>query len=116
LAVGTKNLTFFLTVDFRVAKVQLMQHGREQLAAWLRRSKLKQCDFARQIHITDAYLSQVLSGKRRPSLPIAVRIEDQTGIPVRSWLPLGVGQKRTRPAKPAHNPHISHELTHAGES
>lgn len=68
-----------------------MQSGREQVVAWLERSRMNQREFAREIALTEAHLSQILTGKRRPGLPIAVRIEDRTGIPVRSWLPQPVG-------------------------
>jgi transcriptional regulator with XRE-family HTH domain len=40
---------------------------------------------AQDLRITESYLSQVLSGRRRPGLDIAVRIETLTGIPVSAW-------------------------------
>lgn len=62
-----------------------MQSGRERLAEYRRRSKLKQYELARLIDVTDAFLSQVLSGKRRPGRENAVKIERATGVPVESW-------------------------------
>lgn len=62
-----------------------MKHGRERLAEWRDRSRISQKDMAAMFGITDSYLSQVLSGRRRPGLDIAVRIEALTGVPVQSW-------------------------------
>jgi transcriptional regulator with XRE-family HTH domain len=64
----------------------MVKHGRERLAEYIKRSRLKQYEVADLVQITAAYLSQVLSGKRRPSLPIAVRIQTHTGVPVESWM------------------------------
>lgn len=72
-----------------------MQSGRDQLQAWRKRSKLQQQELARILQITDAYLSQVLSGKRRPSLPIAYRISVHTGVPMESWLDTRVGRTKS---------------------
>ena len=53
--------------------------GRHQLRAWLNRSRQKQKDLAVQLGITDAYLSQILSGQRRAKLETLLRIEAVTG-------------------------------------
>lgn len=44
-------------------------------------------DFAQKIGISSAYLSQILSGERRPGLNVACLIEDATGgaVPVHVW-------------------------------
>jgi transcriptional regulator with XRE-family HTH domain len=59
--------------------------GRQRLAKYVERSKQKQYEVAQDLRITESYLSQVLSGRRRPGLDIAVRIETLTGIPVSAW-------------------------------
>ena len=59
----------------------------------------KAYEMAAEIRITEAQLSQILSGKRRPGLDIAARIEDVTGIPARSWADSKVGKSK-RPVKP----------------
>ena len=102
-----------MTYDFRNAKLPDMQTGRALLRSWLKRSEMLQRDFAGEISITEAYLSQVLSGKRRPSLPISVRIEDRTGIPVRSWLPSARGESGKTAGKQAKTRRVSRELSHA---
>jgi DNA-binding transcriptional regulator YdaS (Cro superfamily) len=47
-------------------------------------------DFAKRIGVSSAYLSQLLSGKRTPSLEVAVKIERETGgaVLAASWVPL----------------------------
>jgi transcriptional regulator with XRE-family HTH domain len=51
----------------------------------MHRVRLPQQAIARQLHISAAYLSQILHGARVPSLAVMVRIEDLTGIPLRAW-------------------------------
>jgi len=61
------------------------------LAQWITRSKLNQLETARLIGMDPAQLNQVLSGKRRPGLDNAVKIETATGIPVEAWVPTPLG-------------------------
>jgi transcriptional regulator with XRE-family HTH domain len=63
-----------------------MAHGRQLLADWLERSHTRQRVLARKLGKSDAYISQVLSGLRRPKLETLTDIEALTGVPVRSWL------------------------------
>lgn len=81
-----------------------MTTGRQLLRAWLDRSKLQQKDLASRLEITDAYLSQILSGVRRPSLEILLLIERATGVPVVSWADTAVGSsdesRKPTPIKP----------------
>jgi transcriptional regulator with XRE-family HTH domain len=73
--------------------------GRHQLRAWLNRSRQKQKDLAVQLGITDAYLSQILSGQRRAKLETLLRIEAVTGVPVVSWadMPVGASDEASEP-------------------
>lgn len=48
---------------------------------------VRQVDLAPQFGITQAHLSRILTGTRVPSLELAVRIANLTGIPVASLLP-----------------------------
>lgn len=64
------------------------QGGRDRLAQWIERSKLNQLEAARLIGIDPTQLSQILTGKRRPGLDNAVKIEQATGIVVEAWVPL----------------------------
>lgn len=45
-----------------------------------------QNDLAREIGISPAYLSMILAGKRRPSLPLAFKLEEFTGIPAEEFV------------------------------
>lgn len=60
--------------------------GAERLAAYRDRLKYKQYELADLLDLDETHLSQILNGKRRPGLEIAVRIEERTGIPAESWL------------------------------
>lgn len=62
-----------------------MQSGRQRLRDWIRRSKLTQREAADVLDITEQFLSQILSGVRTLGLANAIKFEDVTGIPVRSW-------------------------------
>lgn len=55
-------------------KVWLYQHGRTQ--AWL----------AEQVGVSANYITMILSGTRSPSLRVATRLQDVTGIPARKFL------------------------------
>lgn len=48
----------------------------EQLKIYL--SDKRKGDFARSLGIAPAYLSQILSGSKRPSFELMVRIDDET--------------------------------------
>lgn len=76
----------------------MKKSGRERLAEYRDRCGYKQYELAKLIEVDEPYLSQLLSGRRRPGLPTAVRIERLTGIPAESWLltPRGKG-KRQKP-------------------
>lgn len=62
--------------------------GRERLAQWLQRAKVNQLEAAELIGIDKTQLSQILTGKRRPGLDNAIKIERATGIAVEAWVPL----------------------------
>lgn len=74
----------------------MITQGSKRLADYRDRWKLKQYELAARLEVTDAYLSQILSGRRRPSLPIAVRIERETGVTVDAWMTPAVGSAENR--------------------
>lgn len=51
--------------------------------AFLRRTRLSHADWARQVGITRQRLHQILRGESLPSLVLAIRLEDTSGIPIR---------------------------------
>jgi plasmid maintenance system antidote protein VapI len=95
---------------------RIMQTGRAQLAAYRKRSRLKQNQLAHLLRIHDTYLSQLLSGRRRPGLDVALRIERLTGVPVESWSARLRGNRDLgKPAK-TKTPLVGNELTDAVDS
>jgi transcriptional regulator with XRE-family HTH domain len=74
-------------------------HGRLRLRAWIQ-NHTNQRQFAAEIGVDESYVSQILSGRRTPRLPILGAIERETGIPMNSWLPMSNSKSsRTRTAK-----------------
>lgn len=74
-----------------------MQHGRELLKAWADRSRFNQKTLAAKLGISNGYLSQILSGNRRPKLELLDEIETLSGVPVSSWLDTRRGKLGKRP-------------------
>lgn len=62
-----------------------MTAGRDQLRAWLVRSKLNQVQGARALSLTETYMSLLLSGHRKPGRDNAIKLERLTGVPVEAW-------------------------------
>ena len=60
----------------------------EKLKAHLTARKIKQGDFARAAGISQSFLSELLSGKRVPSMATAGRIAAATKgrVPVSAWV------------------------------
>lgn len=59
----------------------------EKLRTHLREAGIRQTEFAKQLGISDTYLSQILSGLRCPSISVAVAIERETSgnVAVAEW-------------------------------
>ena len=59
----------------------------DNLSQFLKTKSIRQQEFADAISISRPYLSLLLSGQKRPSLDLALRIADATGgaVPVTSW-------------------------------
>jgi transcriptional regulator with XRE-family HTH domain len=93
-----------------------MKNGPELLKAYAVRTRRNQSELATYLSLTDAHLSQLLSRKRTPGLPTAIRIEDRTGVPARSWLETQFGRTGKRVPKRVRKPHISEVLTHDATS
>jgi transcriptional regulator with XRE-family HTH domain len=73
-----------LRIKPKMARAQLS--GRMLLARWIVRGRMTQAEAAEQIGVSRVKLNQYLQGSSRPSLETATRIEDATGIGMRSWL------------------------------
>lgn len=81
--------------------------GAQRLAEYRDKHRYKQYELAELLGLDDAHVSQLLNGKRRPGLEIAVRIEERTGIPARAWLLTEVGRTNEVAAETAHPAQIS---------
>ena len=60
--------------------------GKQLLARWIVRGRMTQAEAAEQIGVSRVKLNQYLNAEARPSLETAIRIEDATGIGMRTWL------------------------------
>lgn len=62
-------------------------HGRKLLRAWIDRSNFEnQEKAAKALGYTAGFLSQLLTGERKPSLEVALDLWEKTGVPVTSWV------------------------------
>lgn len=57
----------------------------EALAAWLDRSRMTQRELAELAGISEAMVSRILSGQNTPSLPVALRLAELTGVPIKQF-------------------------------
>ena len=65
----------------------LMKSGAEEFKAWMDRARLNQRQTAGYFGWDETFISQLVTGKRVPGLPNAIRIERETGIPGEAWVP-----------------------------
>jgi len=72
--------------DERIKPKGPQPSARRLLARWIVRGRLTQAEAAAQIGISRVKLNQYLNAEARPSLDTAIRIEDATGISIRTWL------------------------------
>jgi transcriptional regulator with XRE-family HTH domain len=49
-------------------------------------NRITSTELARRLGISRQFMSELRSGKRTPSLAVAVRIADVCGVPVESWV------------------------------
>jgi transcriptional regulator with XRE-family HTH domain len=59
--------------------------GAYRLREYLKRQRLTQAAAAAEMGLSDAHLSEILSGKSYPSLDASVRIQKITGIPASAF-------------------------------
>lgn len=62
-----------------------MEAGRK-LDTWISTRGMRRDFFSNLVGIKPQTLNALIVGLRRPSLELAVRIEDQTGIAAREWV------------------------------
>jgi transcriptional regulator with XRE-family HTH domain len=72
--------------DERIKPKGPQRSARALLARWIVRGRMTQGEAAEQIGISRVKLNQYLNAEARPSLDTAIRIEDTTGVSIRTWL------------------------------
>lgn len=58
-----------------------------KLADFIEASDLPQIHWAKEFGVSQPHISDLVGGRRKPSLALAVSISDKTGIPIRDLLP-----------------------------
>lgn len=81
--------------------------GRRLLREWIQRAKMQDQEAAAFLGITSGYLSQLLSGSKVPSLELALKAEDLTGVSVRSWQVNELSKRRDTTKREAKKPCIA---------
>lgn len=76
----------------------MIKNPRMHLRAWMERQGLKHADVAQALGISQSQVSHLLRGARRPSLDLALRIYDLTGIPIAAWTH-ATNTRRAAPSK-----------------
>lgn len=71
------------------------------LLVWLKQEEKSQRWLAGRLGISDSFLSELLSGKRAPSLGLAVKIENFTGITARQMTTARALKKKADEARAA---------------
>ena len=67
---------------------------RERVLGFLTAASISQNELARRCGVSPQRMQQILDGDSMPSLALAIRFEDVTGIPVRAFLSVG-GEKES---------------------
>ncbi len=57
----------------------------ERLLQWLGRTRQTQYELAESIGVSQGYVSGIITGRHKPSLDIAAKIERVAGIPASAW-------------------------------
>lgn len=96
-----------------------MKSGHEELKDWMERRGFNQRLTAAYFEWDEAYISNLVAGRRTPGLDNAVKIERMTGIPIEAWVSdqigtdvVAVAESAETPAKSRMNKSTRHN--HAG--
>jgi plasmid maintenance system antidote protein VapI len=68
-----------------IVRAQNLPPGADAFWDWMERRGLNQRQASKIVEIDHTYLNHIVSGRRRPSLEVAVRVARKTGIPVEMW-------------------------------
>ncbi len=61
---------------------QIVTRKHQRIRAQLKRQKHSQKWLATRLGISPSYVSMLISGQRQPSLALALRLSEETGVPV----------------------------------
>lgn len=64
-----------------------MSKKHQSLGEYLRKTGITQAEFASRLGVKQSQISRIVRGARTPSLPLAIRIAREAGIPVESLVP-----------------------------
>lgn len=62
-----------------------MNEGARLLREWVRAEGVSQAAAARKVGVDSSALNRWANGARRPTLPMALRLQDVCGIPLDKW-------------------------------
>lgn len=92
-----KQRAYYLHMPTPTSDLPNLTPGAKALLGWLARMKLDQRAGAQVLGVHYMSLNQILRGKRKPGLAVALRIERHTGLPAGIWLRTAVsGTKRRK--------------------
>ncbi len=78
---------------------------KSRVGAWLLERQQTQRWLAEMVHVTPAYLAMILNRQRTPSLPVAKRLQDLTGIAATDFIHSRLALERS-----PHGPESAHAL------
>lgn len=78
------------------ARVVALSNGALALAEKLRSLQITDAEGARRLSVSRAVICRWLSGRRRPSLALALRVERVFGIPAIDWTKVSKSRNRRR--------------------
>ena len=94
-----------------------MTQAAASLLQWLERSHTQRCELAARLNegrgISRPYMTQILSGLRRPGLHLMLEIQSMTGIPVNAWAQKSVSESAQSGREQTGKSRVSNELTDA---
>lgn len=96
-----------------IGRPKVLSDGQAALWDWLERRGFDQREAAAFLDIHWVTLNGILSGRKRPGLAIAIRIEQGAGIDAGIWMRTRVRDSKRRSQKPPATLDKSSEYRHA---
>ena len=94
----------------------MMTRGARELLAWKDRFGLNQTELAERIGVSVPYVSQLLDGKRSPSLHLVAKIYELAGITLQAWLDSTPSTSDYKVDRRRRKLSVSNQLTTIGQS